>query len=257
MMRWLLGILLLVNLGLFLWIQTRMVQPEIQISEDMRPPGVQNILLVREIAQQPSADAQPEPQQPPNSVEETSPMPEPDEIIEPGISEAIQEDSVTALPDDSNEQPEESLPNWVCGRIGPYTDKSEAEKTSEELNKFKAEVSLEQTKEQIQTGYWVLISALPSRKEARQKVKDLKAAGVTDLWLFTKGSMKNSISLGMYVGIKNATSHSNNINKKGFKSQVSPKLSQQTGYWLNYRTMDGQFLANVPAELTNEKKACE
>ncbi len=253
MMRWLFGILLLINLGLLLWIQTRMMPPETQISEDVRPPGVQNILLVREIAEQTPADAVLEPQQPPAPVTEVLPKPGTEDVIEPSLPEATEENSTTALTEASDALP----PSWNCGRIGPYADKTEVEKISKKLSSPEVEVALEETKEQIKTGYWVLIPVLPSRQEARQKVKALKAAGITDLWLFTKGSMNNSISLGMYVGIKNATRHSNNINKKGFESEVNPKLSQQTRYWLNYRTKDEQFLPDLPADLKNEKKSCE
>jgi len=92
-------------------------------------------------------------------------------------------------------------------------------------------------------------------------VKDLKAAGVKDLWLINKGPMKNAISLGLYAGPSNAASHSRNINKKGFNSEVSPKMSEQPRYWLDYTAMDEQSLIDGLGELSkdlqNKKKACE
>ncbi len=260
MMRWLLALLLLVNLGLFLWIQTRIEPPQPVPTEITRPPGVREIRLLREIVRQQSTDTVLELEQDDLPDADSSLLSEPDEKMVP---EAQAAESVKLAEDDETEisvMAVEQAP--VCGRIGPYDDEITAKKVRRNLTGSSISVDIVvQTTEQVKKGYWVLIPTLQNRLEARQVVKKLKEAGVTDLWLFTKGPMENSISLGLYAGINNATRHSNNINSKGFHSEVNPRMSEQTKFWLEYSTSNEQALSDwvgeLSADLQNEKKACE
>lgn len=326
MMRWLLALLIVLNLGLFLWTRMQVDSTQSSPPQSIRPPGVQDILLLREMAQQQITSAAPEPPQThtpasgdlplsgtvedmvseaqtPGSMVESqigaseSPVLATTEVSETAVAEPVaQEKTVTLPPVVESVAPEKTVTvppveepvapaetvtvspveepvapektvtvprvvEPVCGRIGPYTDKATAEKHRDSSQHAGIFLDLLQTKEQIQKGYWVLIPALPNRREALQVVGRLKEAGVTDLWRFQKGPMRNAISLGWYSGPTNASSHSGNINKKGFNSEVTPRMVEQTRYWVSYKTVDEQALAgllsDLPSNLQNEKKACE
>lgn len=261
MMRWLLGLLLLVNLGLFMWIQTRVVSQQQALQETIRPPGVQEILLLRETEQRQSNDAKFELEQDVRLELTGSSLPQPDQdIVQEGHSvesvDLAEDSEVKVLP-----MPVETEQQMICGRIGPYEDSNAAETLRDKLKPAGVSMDIAETTEQIKTGYWVLIPVLPSRQEANQMVKKLKAAGVEDLWLINKGPMKNAISLGLYAGPSNASRHSRNINEKGFDSEVSPKMSEQTRYWLDYSAVEQQvpddWLNELSQKVKNEKKACK
>ncbi len=263
MMRWLLVLLLLLNLGLFLWIQMSAVSTQTRAPKIIRPPGVEDILLLREAAQQQAIVADIEPEQTGIPLQDIAPLSE----MGVGQEQEIQSfESVAVSESRGAEVAAEAIvaepePEPVCGRIGPYEDKLNAEKYQDESQHPDISLDLVETTEQVREGYWVMIPSLPSTQEARQTLNRLKAAGVKDLWRFPNGPMKNAISLGWYAGISNATRHSDNINEKGFESEVSPRMSEQTRYWLSYRTVEEQALADwldkLSPGLQNEKKACK
>ena len=301
MKRWILALLVLLNFGLLLWSQMHTVATPPLAPEIIRPPGVQDILLLREADQRQPVAAATEPEFAGRPVTDDASPPETasEMLQEAGVQDPATESiaggpeiaAVISVPEseakaeaeatpevelaaetqagpDAGTEPEpqaESEPQPesepICGRIGPYEDKAAAEKHRDELRNSGISLDIAETTEQVRNGYWVLIPALPSTREARDMVDKLEAAGVTDLWRFPKGPMKNTISLGWYLGIKSATKVSESINEKGFESEVRPKMSAQTRYWLNYRATDEQALANrvgkLSAGLVNEKKACE
>lgn len=286
MMRWLLAVLVVVNLVLFLWgftmsKQDKPVQKQFSPSVD-----VERIVLLREVETETQAVQEmpvPEPVAVIQSPEET-PLPEISEakaaneqepaVLEgadaPVMEEETQVEEETAeisaaetAEEISETDPEvveatgnmEPVSSEVCGRIGPFKTEQAAQQLGVELNLAEAEITREIVEEQ--KGYWVLIPAFPSRAEGQQMAEKLRAAGFNDLWLFNTGPMKNAISLGLFSRKENADMHSGVINQRGFDSEVRPKMVERPEFWLVYRD-DAESVAAITlsTHVSNTKKPC-
>lgn len=281
MMRWLLGILVIANVAIFLWGQS-IVRPGKLAHKDPMPE-FGSIQLVRESAVEsvtPEGGGQDRPQE--NSVqppEEDSAEPRtasetaiesPSGLVpdEPGLAETEIADPLETVIEPEAEpasEPEPAKlpieePEIACGRIGPFKAEDAARTSLDKLMASGLSAELSETVEQVQNGYWVLIPALPSRAEGQDMVGRLREAGESDIWLINKGPLKNAISLGLYAGKKNAGRRSSQINKIGFASEVQPKMSEKTVFWLDYRgnsaLLDGDELEKLSSGTTIEKKPC-
>jgi hypothetical protein len=169
--------------------------------------------------------------------------------LAPSSSPAANGQPETAvLPDDSADVaepagPEEQAPADTaaalpgCTRIGPFEPKD----ADAVLARLPPSVELiSDTSEEYARpdSYYVLIPALPSRAAGLEKLKELKAAGIDDVWLFRSGELRNAISLGLYSNELGARRHAERIAEKGFVVEVRARTSKGERRWLLVR--DGQ-----------------
>lgn len=240
-MRWFIGLLVLANLAIFAWSKLYESPPQ---QVPLAEPGVGNIRLLREV--EPVQPAQPDAGK---GVAETR------ALVAPAAIEAVVESEqeyappaklpVADTPPETHEaEPEptrvvaETVPP-ACRRLGYFVDESQAQQALKQLQDQRITASLgSDTHEQI-SGYWVLIPASKDRDAGKAKVAELKAAGVKDVWLFAKGSLKNAISLGLFSTQANAGRRAKQVEIAGFEPDIVPKVSESPRYWLDYSTSSG------------------
>jgi cell division protein FtsN len=274
-MKWLFFILLIANLALFIWVFPQ--QDGAPRSE--RPKDIGQLLLVGELQEQepafgmtqedtyepqpPTAAFEAEPQISPAVTELDVPEatePQTPVVIEPGAAVAtepavLSEPPSTAMAEEEGAVdeavPPETLPSPepldepMCGRIGMFEKRSQAELLSVLLlaKGGKTDITSETSNEQA--GFWVLIPAQPNRGAAINVAKRLKAAGVADLWRFTSGALAHAISLGLFRNRERAEVRRSEVAKLGFKPEVRPRYRELTRFWLNYR-YTGETLLTEP-----------
>ncbi len=133
-------------------------------------------------------------------------------------------------------------PLAVCTRVGPL----EAEDAESLVAKLPTHITLlsdvagEYTDV---TGYYVLIPPLTSRAEGVRKLRELRAAGVDDVWLFRSGEFNNAISLGLFSREQTARRHAANVAKKGFAAEIRNRTSIRERRWLELSYTDDVDLA--------------
>lgn len=147
-----------------------------------------------------------------------------------------------------------------CGRLGPFASQAAAEKAKTALKALGAEVRLSEASQRLPAGYWVLIPPLPDRSEAKVVAAKLKAAGITDIWLLVKGSMRNAISLGQFSSEANAQRRAAAVKAAGFNAEVRQKSKRVKRFWLDYAA-PADFtlppsLGSSPDQITAEKQPC-
>ena len=91
-----------------------------------------------------------------------------------------------------------------------------------------------QLRDTSRSGYWVILPASNSRKEARQQIARLKKLKVTDYFLVAKGSHENAISLGVYSQKKLARRRVDDIIRLGFIPRMESVPLPRKVYWLNW-----------------------
>jgi cell division protein FtsN len=128
----------------------------------------------------------------------------------------------------------EPQPVLQCMRIGPLSKREEADKLSLNLFALGLLPELHSEISNEQEGYWALVPPQKNRATAVSIVRQLREAGVTDLWRFTSGSLAHAISLGLFRNERRAEIRKRQIEKKGFDVEVRPRYHQKTRYWLGF-----------------------
>ena len=130
----------------------------------------------------------------------------------------------------------------VCARVGPL----EAQGAESLVAKLPTHITLQSDVAEEYTdvtGYYVLIPPLASRAEGIRKLRELREAGVDDIWLFRSGEFNNAISLGLFSREQTARRHATNVAKKGFAAEIRNRTSIRERRWLELAYTDGVDLA--------------
>jgi hypothetical protein len=267
-MKWLFFLLLLINIGLFVWIYPQ--QPQSQ-PEPTHLPGVKRLVLLsearqaahqtgqlpdtsegqaRESAQQgqsarpaqsepslagrPAAEATSDNKDASQSSRDSEFQPQMRDQsfsqTEPARTADIGAPGKPAKPHDGDR----SGPPRQCRRIGPLEKRNQVDKLSLSLMAMGIQTDLQIESTDEQEGYWVMIPPQANREAAMAVVKRLREAGITDLWRFTSGSFANAISLGLFRNESRAEIRLKAIAAKGFDAEVRPRYRQKNTYWLSF-----------------------
>ncbi len=122
----------------------------------------------------------------------------------------------------------------LCYSLGPFTKKIQSSKTQKLLryNNFETrQISLRDTG---QSGYWIILPASSTRKQANKTISRLKKLKVKDFFLVATGPFQNSVSLGVFSSKKTARRRIDEIIRLGFIPQMESVRLPQKLYWLNW-----------------------
>jgi len=126
----------------------------------------------------------------------------------------------------------------ACYRLGPIVDAASIEGLLSHLKQLGLDAVMHKKSIKEAKGYWVMSPAQASYKQAKQKLKELKKAGISDLWLFPKGEYKNAISLGLYSRFSNAEAAQKRALKKGVPTEVITRYVKIEQYWLEFQSAE-------------------
>ncbi|MET0103893.1 MAG: hypothetical protein ABW072_01980 [Sedimenticola sp.] len=258
-MKWLFLLVLVVNIAIFAWGYQREAGME-EASRVVVPAGVGNIRLLSERApgeMAPDADAgkaplvvkkDGQPELPLGSDdEEVAPLPEPSAVAEvettlDSVEEAPVEAEVVAAVDASDTtepvaQEPKSLP--YCGVLGPLDDEEAAKSITAKLERLAFNPLMREQSMIRTTGYWVLIPPAKDQEAAIEHVNALKAKGFKDVRRFFQGPLKNAVSLGIFSRRGNASNRQKEVEAKGFKVEIKPRVSESILYWIDIFLEEG------------------
>ena len=174
-----------------------------------------------------------------------------EEAAEPQVAEVTPEPSPVVAA-----EPEPPEPT-VCARVGPF-EPADADALLQKLPgnfELLSDNSEEQT---VDDSYYVLIPALPDRATGLSKLKELKAAGFEDTWLFRRGAYENAISLGLFRRERSAKRHASKVADKGFDVEVRARTTTKERRWLQLKHAgdDMQGAVPLPDGVTLTPQAC-
>jgi len=122
----------------------------------------------------------------------------------------------------------------ACYRLGPIVDAASIEGLLSHLTQLGLDAVMRKKSTKEAKGYWVMVPAQVSYKQARQKLKELKKVGISDLWLFPKGEYKNAISIGLYSRFPNAEAAQKRALEKGVITEVITRYAEIEQRWLEF-----------------------
>ncbi len=239
-MKWLFSILLIANLGMFIWL---FPQRDGVSTSALHVEDIGELRLVGELEDETSAGAEgvlAQTQALSNAaeaeVQNPPPVMAPEEVprMPPNVEPEVVASRDAATIASSSETPQTPAV-LICGRVGAFDKRAQAELLSVRMlaQGAKTEITSESSNEQA--GFWVLIPPQKDRKAAIAIAKRLEGAGVSDLWRFTSGGLAHAISLGLFRDKDRAQARRDLIAEMGFDAEVRPRYREQTRYWLDYR----------------------
>jgi len=122
----------------------------------------------------------------------------------------------------------------LCYSLGPFTNKIEADNAQELLKEEKVETRSIRLRDTSLSGYWVILPASESRKEANQQIKKIKKLKIKDYFLVVTGPYKNAISLGVFSQKNLARRRVDQMIRHGFIPRMESVALPRKVYWVNW-----------------------
>lgn len=220
-MRYLAWLLLIANLGVFVWIINQPAQQVPEYRPMPVPSGVEPLLLLSERASIPEDGESPHQAQ-------QSPVSQNHDTVD---NQHVADDTATI---DISETPPE-LPvaevkpevQPVCRSVGPLLAESDARAVSVLLSAGGYVPRTRAEKVREPKGYWVYMPAMPAR-EARRIVAELDANGMKDYFV----GKRNYISLGIFSGKDKAQARLDQVRALGLEAVLDQRYRTRNVYWL-------------------------
>ncbi len=197
-LRWLLAVLVLLNIGLLMWGSWYREMP----AEEGRTPL------------------------PPVNAERMIPL------STPGL--ALRARPATPKPAPVVSAPADTpVKVQHCVSIGPFESSELAEQNGRRLTDAKIAYQPRTDANRIESSYWIYLPRLPSRKAAENKRKELTRLGIEDHFIMQEPGMENVLSLGLFAQLDNAHRRMQELEGKGIKAKQETRYRTRTLYWLD------------------------
>lgn len=197
-LRWLLAVLLLLNIGLLMWASWYREMP----AEEGRTPL------------------------PPVNAERMIPL------STPGL--ALRARPATPKPQPAASAAADTpVKVQHCVSIGPFESSELAEQNGKRLADAKIAHQSRTDANRIESSYWIYLPRLPNRKAAEDKRKELTRLGIDDHFIMQEPGMENVLSLGLFAQLDNARRRMEELESKGIKAKQETRYRTRTLYWLD------------------------
>ena len=144
------------------------------------------------------------------------------------------ENQLVLLSEFRQQELEKSGEGKLCYSLGPFTQKKESEKIQALLTEQDIEINRVRLRDTSRSGYWVILPASRTRKEANKHVQRLKKLNIRDYFLVATGPHKNAISLGVFSRKKHARQRVDEMIRLGFIPRMESVALPRKVYWLNW-----------------------
>jgi hypothetical protein len=157
--------------------------------------------------------------------------------------------SSTAAPAEAPTVATRGAPSGTCLHIGPFAGTEEYAALAKWLTPRSTTVNVETVTTTKRQLFWVYLEQ-KSVTEAQQKRADLARKGVRDTLLVNRDGFSNAISLGVFSSQDAVNRRLAEIERKGYKPVVVPRIETTDMRWLNVELATGfEDKRQIPAAL--------
>lgn len=254
-MKYLFFLVLFANIVFFLWEITngdRKFDPPSRYGQN---PSSQQILLVNEVRL--------------NSPSDLRVAGQP--VEEPSETQEAQQPADTAENDNRTLVVEQAVENTTefktfCYEIGPFADNKIQQKWLDDVRAKSDSTDIVKKPIDIHHGFVVFIPAHETFEKSKAYYEMLKRQGVTDLWLFKKGSSRGMISLGIYRKKQSGEKIQRQYSAQGIDARIKPYVKTEQRYVVRIRSQQeisqylellGAWKKVLPVLEINEVSHCD
>jgi len=161
-------------------------------------------------------------------------------------------DEVLAMPPESDRE---------CYTIGPLENEDDISALSAWFNAQGSQATLRDDERRETVSTWVFMGPMESREAADERVREMQAANIDDIYVIPRGDMANAISLGLYSQDETLKRRVSQLEERGFTASVLPRYRTVTASWFDVtasaaRPMTVAVLDQIFPDLIIRQVAC-
>jgi hypothetical protein len=171
------------------------------------------------------------------------PPPPPLPPLDPGVGTLVlaSERPSTPVVDaaELSTDPEPLPPGSSCMSLGPFEDAAALRSAMNTLLPLAERIQFREVAATVLRGYRVLLPPAASRADAQAIARDLATRGIDDYYVITAGPEQNSVALGTYKDLPNATQRRDAIAALGYAPQLEPRMESTPQWWIDLAARAG------------------
>ncbi len=129
--------------------------------------------------------------------------------------------------------PEVPGPASTCMSLGPFSTPADLRKAMNTLMPQVESIQFREVAAVSLRGYRVFLPAAGSRALALQTARALSAKGISDYYVVTAGDQQDTISLGIFRELENATKRREEVAALGYNPTVETRTEPVQQWWID------------------------
>ena len=129
--------------------------------------------------------------------------------------------------------PEPLSPESVCLSLGPFSTPADLRRAMNALTPQVERIQFREVAAVALRGYRVFLPAAGSRAQALETARALSSHGVSDYYVVTAGDQQNTVSLGIFRELENATTRHDAVAALGYNPTVEARTEQAPQWWID------------------------
>jgi hypothetical protein len=145
-----------------------------------------------------------------------------------------------------------------CLSLGPFETPADLRRAMDRLLPRVERIQFREVPAVALRGYRVYLPPAGSRQEALQVARALSSQGISDYYVVTAGPQRNTVSLGLFRDLANATQRRDAVAALGYTPTVEPRTETVSQWWIDLAAAPGfdwQALLEAP-NLRAETTSC-
>jgi hypothetical protein len=133
----------------------------------------------------------------------------------------------------------------VCQSLGPFESAEALRRAMDALLPRVERIQYREVQAMALHGYRVYLPAAANRQQALDAARLLAARGIADYYVVTAGDQENTVSLGIFRELDNATKRRDSVAALGFNAVVEPRTEPVRQWWIDLAAAAGFDWRNV------------
>lgn len=129
--------------------------------------------------------------------------------------------------------PEALSANSVCLSIGPFSTPADLRQAMNALLPKTERIQYREVAAVALRGYRVFLPAAGSRAQALETARALSQRGITDYYVVTAGDQQNTVSLGIFRELENASKRHDAVAALGYNPSIEARTEQAPQWWID------------------------
>lgn len=129
--------------------------------------------------------------------------------------------------------PEALSPESVCLSLGPFSTPADLRRAMNILMPQVERIQYREVAAVALHGYRVFLPAAGSRAQALETARALSDKGITDYYVVTAGDQQNTVSLGIFRELENATKRHDAVAVLGYNPTIEARTEQVPQWWID------------------------
>ena len=129
--------------------------------------------------------------------------------------------------------PEAPGPASACLSLGPFSTPADLRKAMNTLMPQVENIQFREVAAVSLRGYRVFLPAAGSRAQALETARALSAKGISDYYVVTAGDQQDTISLGIFRDLENATKRREEVAALGYNPTIEARTEPVQQWWID------------------------